>query len=117
MCRDEAYLLDMLIAARDAASFLHGVSPEQLAASRIHQLAVIKALETIGEAAARVSEATRTGHQEIPWREIIGMRHRLVHDYSDVALDKVWETVQNDLPSLIAKLEALVPPREFRTRG
>ena len=78
MRRDEAYLLDMLIAARDAPSFVHGVSLEQFTASRIHQQAVTKTLETIGEA-----------HPEIPWREIIGMRHRLVHDYFEVDLDKV----------------------------
>jgi uncharacterized protein with HEPN domain len=112
MRRDDAYLLDMLIAARDAMSFLQGVAAEQFVASRIHQQAVMKALETIGEAAARVSEATRAAHPEVPWREIIGMRHRLVHDYFEIDLDKVWDTVRGDLPSLIAKLEPLVPPEE-----
>ncbi|HXJ92156.1 MAG TPA: DUF86 domain-containing protein [Terriglobia bacterium] len=112
MRRDEAYLLDMLIAARDAVSFVQGLSSEQFATSRIHQQAVTKALETIGEAAARISEPTRAAHPEVPWREIIGMRHRLVHDYFEVDLDKVWDTLQNDLPSLIAKLEPLVPPEE-----
>jgi uncharacterized protein with HEPN domain len=112
MRRDEAYLLDMLIAARDAVSFLQGSSPAQFGVSRIHHLAVMKALETIGEAAARVSEPTRAAHPEIPWREIIGMRHHLVHGYFEVDLDKMWDTVQNDLPPLIAKLEPLVPPEE-----
>lgn len=112
MRRDDAYLLDMLIAARDAMSFLKELSAEQFVASRIHQQAVMKALETIGEAAARVSEPTRAAHSELPWREIIGMRHRLVHGYFEIDLDKVWDTVRNDLPSLIAKLEPLVPPEE-----
>jgi uncharacterized protein with HEPN domain len=100
----------MLIAARDALSFVYGLSLEQFAASRIHQQAVTKALETIGEAAGRISEQARAEHPEIPWREVTGMRHRLVHDYFEINLDKVWETVQNDLPPLIAKLEPLVPP-------
>jgi uncharacterized protein with HEPN domain len=112
MRRDDACLLDMLIAARDALSFVHGLSRQQFASSRIHQQAVTKALETIGEAAGRVSEPTRAAHPEFPWREIMGMRHRLVHDYFEIDLDKVWETVQNDLPPLIAKLEPLVPPEE-----
>lgn len=112
MRRDEAYLLDMLIAARDAASFVHGMAPERFRGSRLHQQAITKALETIGEAAARVSEPTRVTHPEIPWREIIGMRHHLVHGYFEVDLDKMWDTVQNDLPTLIAKLEPLVPPEE-----
>ena len=112
MRRDEAYLLDMLIAARDALSFLHELSQDQFVASRLHQQAVTKALETIGEAAGRVSRSTRTAHPEIPWREITGMRHRLVHDYFEIDLDKVWEIVRNDLPPLIAKLEPLVPPEQ-----
>jgi uncharacterized protein with HEPN domain len=112
MRRDEAYLLDMLIAARDAVSFLRGLSAEQFRASRVHQLAVVKAVEIVGEAAARVSEPIRAAHPEIPWREIMGMRHRLVHGYFEVDLDKVWQTVQNDLPPLIANLEPLVPSEE-----
>jgi uncharacterized protein with HEPN domain len=54
----------------------------------------------------------RVAHPEIPWPEIIGMRHRLVHGYFEVDLQKVWDTVRNDLPTPIAKLEPLVPPEE-----
>lgn len=78
----------------------------------MHQLAVLKALETIGEAAARLSEQTRTAHPEIPWREIIGMRHRLVHGYFEVDLDKVWDTVHEDLLPLVTWLERMVTPEE-----
>ena len=112
MRRDDAYLLDMLIAARDALSFVQGLSRQQFVASRIHQQAVTKALETVGEAAGKVSRGTRVAHPEFPWREIMGMRHHLVHDYFEIDLDKVWETVHKDLPPLIAQLEPLVPPEE-----
>jgi uncharacterized protein with HEPN domain len=112
MRKDDAYLLDMLIAARDAVAFVTGLSREQFDASRVHQLAVLKALEIIGEAAARLTEETRAAHPRIPWREIVGMRHRLVHGYFEVDLNKVWDTVQNDLPPLIALLETAVPPEE-----
>ncbi len=112
MRRDEAYLLDMLLAARDAQKCAYGLTREQLEASRLHQLAVLKALETIGEAAAKVSESFWAAHPEIPWREIVGMRNRLVHAYFEVDLDEVWDTVRNDLPPLIAALEPLVPPEE-----
>ncbi len=112
MRRDEAYLLDMLLAARDAQEFARGLTREQLETSRLHQLAVLKALETIGEAAAKVSESFRAAHPEVPWREIVGMRHRLVHGYFEVDLDEVWSTVQNDLSPLITALEHLVPPEE-----
>lgn len=76
MRRDDAYLLDMLIAARDASGFLAGLPFERYQASRLHQLAALKALENIGEAAGRVSEQTRLSHPEIPWREITGLRPR-----------------------------------------
>ena len=76
----------------------------------MHQLAILKSIEIIGEAASRVSAGTKEAHPEIPWREIIGMRNRLVHAYFDVNLIRVWDTVQEDLPALIAQLEPLVPP-------
>ena len=109
---DAAYLLDILIAARDARNFVSGLTPEQFEGSRLHQNAVIKTIEIIGEAAGRISNETKTTHTEIPWVEIIGMRHRLVHGYFEVDLRRVWDTVQDDLPSLIALIEPLVPPEE-----
>ena len=110
MRRDEAFLLDMLIAARDAVNFASKLARDEFRESRLHQQAIAKALETVGEAAARVSEETRKASPDIPWRDVIGMRNRLVHGYFDLDLDKVWETVQSDLSPLIAALEPLVPP-------
>ncbi len=112
MRRDEGYLLDILIAARDARLFLSGLTRRQFDESRLHQNAVIKALEIIGEAAGRISKETREGHPEIPWTEIIGMRNCLVHGYFDVNLGEVWDTVHHDLPPLITMIEPLIPPEE-----
>ena len=109
---DAAYLLDILIAARDALSFVLGLTWEQFEESRLHQNAVIKTIEIIGEAAGRLSNETKTTHAEIPWAEIIGMRHRLVHGYFEVNVRYVWDTVQRDLQPLIALIEPLVPPEE-----
>ena len=72
----------------------------------------MRALEVIGEAAGKVSGLMRDAHPEIPWSDIIGMRNRLIHEYSRVDVRKVWDTVQNDIPQLIAALEPLVPPEE-----
>lgn len=110
MQRDEAYLLDMLLSARDAQSVVVQLTLEQFQSSRIHQLASLKALEIIGEAASMISDTFRSAHPEIPWREIIGMRNRLIHAYFEVDIDKVWETIQDDLPTLIDHLQLLVPP-------
>lgn len=107
---DTAYLLDMLVAARDAAAFAEGVSYTEFVRDRRTQLSILKSLEIVGEAAAHISEDTRKKHPAIPWPEIVGMRNRLVHVYFDIDLPLVWDTVRNDLPALIAQLEPLVPP-------
>ena len=107
--RDAALLLDMMLAARDALSFVEGLDEAGFRKSRLHQNAVIRALEVIGEAAGRVSSATQAAHPEIPWREITGMRHRLIHGYDEVDLDRVWRALRDDLAPLIAVLEQLVP--------
>ena len=73
---------------------------------------MIRLLEIIGEAAAHVSLSTREAHPDIPWHEMIGMRHRLIHEYFRVDLRVVWETVQRDLPQVIALIEPLVPPED-----
>jgi uncharacterized protein with HEPN domain len=107
--RDAALLLDMLLAAQDAQGFIAGLGKDAFLESRLHQSAVIRALEIIGEAANNVSPATQAEYPEIPWREITGMRHRLIHGYADVDLDRVWDTVQSHLHPLIAVLERIVP--------
>jgi len=112
MWRDAAYLLDILIAARRVREFSAGLSWEAFERSDLHQHAIMKSLEIIGEAARKVSQQTKEAHPEIPWNDMIGMRHRLVHEYFRIDTRKVWETVQNDIPALIAVIEPLVPPEE-----
>jgi uncharacterized protein with HEPN domain len=99
----------MLLAARDAQGFVEGLGESAFLASRLHQNATIRSLEVIGEAAGKVSAATQAAHPEIPWREITGMRHRLIHGYGEVRLDLVWMVLQDRLSSLIAVLAQLVP--------
>ena len=71
-------------------------------------LAVVRLLEIIGEAAQGVSGSFREAHPEISWTKMAGMRDRLIHGYFDVNLDVVWETVRQDLPSLITLVEKVV---------
>ena len=110
MGRDLALLLDMALAATDAMSFAAELNEAAFLKSRLHQNAVIRSLEIIGEAASKVSPAFRDAHQQIPWREITGMRHRLIHGYGEVRLDVVWAVVRDDLPALIETLRSLIPP-------
>jgi uncharacterized protein with HEPN domain len=107
--RDAALLLDMLPAARDAKSFIEGLDEKAFLASRLHQNAVIRSLEIVGEAAGKISAVTRASHPAIPWREITGMRHRLIHGYGNVRLDLVWLVLRDHLGPLIDTLDRLVP--------
>jgi uncharacterized protein with HEPN domain len=107
--RDATLLLDMLLAARDAQSFVRGLDEAAFRASRLHQNAAIRSLEVIGEAAGRVSPATQASHPEIPWRQVIGLRHRLIHGYSVVQLGLVWAVLLEHLDPLIISLTAIVP--------
>lgn len=84
--RDLALLWDMLLAARDAQSFVAGLDEAGFLASRLHQAAVIRALEVLGEAAGRVSRDSCAALPELPWREMTGLRHRLIHGYAEVRL-------------------------------
>ena len=84
MWRDDALLLDILLAAEDAREFARGLDWAQFSASKLHQSAIVRCLGIIGEAAAKVSGEFQKRHPEIPWREIVGMRKRLIHAYNDV---------------------------------
>ncbi len=110
MRRDEILLLDMLLSAREAVELADGLTFIAFKRNRAMQLAILKAVETVGEAASRVGADTRDAHPEIPWADIVGMRNRLVHEYFRVNLARVWETVEEDIPRLIPQLERLVPP-------
>jgi len=72
-------------------------------------LALVKDIEIVGEAAAKFSENLQRSNPDIPWSDIIGMRHRLIHAYFEINLDILWETVVTDLPPLIACLEEVLP--------
>jgi uncharacterized protein with HEPN domain len=115
--RDSALLLDMKLAAEDAVRFVDDLDEAAFLASDLHQSAVIRKLEVIGEAAGKVSPGFRAAHPEVAWREITGLRHRLVHGYGDVRLDIVWRVVKNLAPQLIFILSALVPRNSESNEG
>ncbi len=103
---DLVRLRHMLDAANEAMAFAGDASRQDLDVDRKLTLALVKEIEIIGEAAYQISEVTREQFPEIPWDDIIGMRHRLVHAYFDINLDILWKTVQQDLPPLAEKLQS-----------
>jgi uncharacterized protein with HEPN domain len=86
-------------------TFIEGLSKQSFIDSRLHQNAVIRSLEVIGEAASKISLTTQVAEPEIAWREIVGMRHRLIHGYADARLDLVWSVARDRLRPLVAVLE------------
>jgi uncharacterized protein with HEPN domain len=107
--RDDAVRLhDMLDAAQAAVRVLGDRSAEELEQTEVLALAVPHAVEIVGEAAGHVSRSFCEAHPEIPWSEVTGMRHRIVHDYFAVDYQRLWDTVRGDLPPLIAQLEGLL---------
>jgi uncharacterized protein with HEPN domain len=101
-------LRHMLDHAREAYSLIHNKSRADLDADRLLNLALVRLLEIIGEAASRIPPEDRAHYAGIPWPQIIGMRNRLIHGYDLVDFEILWQTVVEDLPPLIVALENIL---------
>ena len=105
---DDAALLDMLVLAKSVLRRVEGLSREDFERDEDIQIVLTHLIQTIGEAASQSSQTLRAKYPQIPWHEIIGMRHRIVHDYLNVLPEIIWDTAHKDIPSLILALEAIV---------
>ncbi len=106
--RDAGYLWDMLDAARTVEQLSSNQDFTQYSNDRRTQLAVERSLEIIGEAAGRVSTSFRNAHPQIPWRQIIGQRNVLIHEYGEIMQERIWKTVTENIPQLIESLKQFV---------
>lgn len=106
---DTLYLGHMLDVARWVQQRVIGVDRATFDADEDLQLALTRQLQIIGEAAWRVSDATRQKLPQIPWPNIAAMRHKLVHDYMDVDLPLVWKSATEDLAPLVTALLTVIP--------
>lgn len=101
-------LKHMLDHAREASALVADKSRTDLDTDRVLELALVRLLEIIGEAANRVSTEIKTNYPQIPWFQIIGLRNRLIHGYDAVDLDILWEILIKDLPPLVVELEQIL---------
>lgn len=112
--RDPAHLWDMLEAARDIVNFTENLTLEEFLAigrdREIRRLVEERELEILGEAARRVSMRFRDVHPEIPWKEIVGLRNVISHEYDKVNYAEIYGIVRQQIPELITQMEPLVPP-------
>jgi uncharacterized protein with HEPN domain len=98
----------MLAAIANVEEFTNGVNAEEFVNSKVLFFAVVKNIEIVGEATYMLTKEFKESHQSIPWLVIEKMRHVLVHGYYTISPEKVWETVQEDLPVLKKKLVDLL---------
>ena len=105
---ERVVLTDMVASARLAMSYVAGRTVAQFYAERMVQDAVTWRIAVIGEGANRLSDATRAAMPVLPWKQIVNMRHRLIHEYERVRLDIVWDTVNVHLSILAATVETFL---------
>ena len=105
---DRIRIQHMIDAAEEALTFISGITEANFSKNRMIILSIVKDIEIIGEAASKISEETQIKNPDIPWKDIIGMRNRLIHGYFDVDIKILWNTTKNNLPSLLKTLRAVV---------
>jgi len=108
MDKDNVYLKHILDAIRLIAEFTKGLNKQDFCDSEITIHATVRQFEIIGEAVKHISNALREAHPEIPWRRATGTRDNLIHEYFNVDLDQVWETIEINLPDFKEKITKLL---------
>jgi uncharacterized protein with HEPN domain len=102
----------MLEHAREAADLVKGKQREELDSDRLLNLALVRLVEIVGEAAARVPKEDWSAYPQIPWAQIVSLRNRLIHGYDAVDFDILWQIVTRDLPDLISALEKILSSKK-----
>lgn len=109
---DSVTLSQMLDHAREAADLVKNRSRQDLDEDRLLNLALVRLVEVVGEAATRVSSSCRSAHPELPWPQIIALRNRLIHGYDAINFDMLWQILTAEFPALVGALEKILnPPR------
>lgn len=106
--RDLAYLWDMREESRQIAAFLTGIPYAKFVENNMIRYAVERSLMIIGEAANHVSDDYQEAHPEIAWRQIIGQRNVLAHEYGQINVDRIWSAAVASVPLLLRELEKLI---------
>ena len=106
--KDKAYLRHILDAVSDIKRFMEGLTKEEFFENKEKQYAALRALEIIGEATKNLSKEMKAKHSEIQWRDIAGMRDKLIHEYFGVNLNLVWETVKKNIPELEKQISEML---------
>ena len=106
------YLHDILDSVNDVESFIDDMSFEEFVKDRKTKNAVVRSIEIIGEASKKLPAPLREKYAELPWKEIIGMRDKLIHGYSGVDYETVWKTTKENLPLLKKVIQKMLKDQE-----
>ena len=107
MKSDGVYIHHIIDAVDQIMEYTQGVNKNDFQKSRMIQDAVIRNFEIIGEATKQVSDSTRSNFPDVPWKNMAGMRDKLIHDYMGVDLDAIWNTIEEMLPNLRGDLQKI----------
>ena len=102
------YIEDAIDAMNKSMKFVEGMGYEDFIHDDKTIFAVIRAIEVVGEAVKNIPEDVKKGYSEIPWREMAGMRDKLIHGYFGVDLRRVWKTVKEEIPPLKPLFEKIL---------
>ncbi len=105
---DYVYIMHMIEACKKIFSYIKGVDYSEFSRNDLIQDAVIRELEIIGEASKKISKETKNRIKKVPWREIGGMRDKLIHNYFGVDMELVWETARRDIKNLYEELKRYI---------
>ena len=108
MKKDPTFYLEHIISAMEAIlNFTEGIEEDAFYDNDLIQSAVIRKFEIIGEAAKRLPDDWRTIYPKIPWKQMAGFRDVLIHDYDDLNLEIIWQTIHTQLPNTVIALHKI----------
>ncbi|MBC8382691.1 MAG: DUF86 domain-containing protein [Candidatus Cloacimonetes bacterium] len=105
---DLVYLLHILDSIKWIESYVSDISQEQFLNNHLVQDAIIRQIEIIGEASKKLSNSLKQKYIFIPWKDIAGMRDKLIHGYFGVDIESVWKTIENDIPILKEQIISII---------
>lgn len=106
------YLQDILDAINDVEIFTASITYEQFTKDRKTLNAVVRSIEVIGEASKRLPDTLKAKYSELPWREITGMRDKLIHAYFGIDTETIWQTAKEDIPSMKKSIKKMIEDQQ-----
>jgi uncharacterized protein with HEPN domain len=110
---DLSYLIDIVDCIIDIKDFTESIEFHQFEKDKMRKLAVERQLEIIGQAANKISLETQNNMKNIPWKNIIGLRNKLAHDYGEILAERIWEISKDSIQDLLKEIEEIEEVKEY----